>query len=393
MRTLQSAGYWLRNAGPDDTCSERPMTSQLNERIIHVTPERLKRQIVMVLQAWGMDETHRDEIADILVETDLRGIESHGASMLPLYDKMRRAGGLNMRPQPRIVRETMATALIDADAGLGHPVAVQAITLAVDKCLATGVGAISVVNSHHFGAAGIYAEMAARKGCVALVTSSARTVAVIPTGGRSPVLGTNPIAFAAPSRDSDPFLLDMSTSAVAANKVKVYAYHKTPLPAGWVVDGDGKSISDPKDGFRLCMEGDVGGLMPLGGNRDTGTHKGYGLAMMAQLLGSTLGGGSFSPFRNRDAIPGAPDNIGHFFLALQPEFFRGDGSFEDDVAEVLAWLRGSPAIDPGQPVIVAGEPEFAHRIARMQSGIPMNEAFLSELRKVADNAGVNFILK
>ncbi|MCP3395248.1 Ldh family oxidoreductase [Bradyrhizobium sp. CCGB12] len=362
------------------------------ERLIHVPADILKRQIELVLSAWGMTPDKIDVIADLLVETDLRGIESHGASMLPLYDKMRRAGGLNMTPTTKIVRENAATALIDGDAGLGHPVAVEAMNLAVKKCKRIGIGAVSVVNSHHFGATGLYAEMAARKGAIALVTSSARTVAVIPTGGTTPVLGTNPIAFAAPASRGDPFLLDMSTSAVAANKVKVYAYHQTPLPVGWVVDGAGRPVSDPKEGFRMCMESDVGGLMPMGGTRETGTHKGYGLAVMAQLLGSTLAGGSFSPFRSRDAKPGAPDNIGHFFLALDPAFFRDSGSFEDGVSDILDHLRGTPAIDPENPVIVAGELEFTRRAERLKTGIPLNDAFLDEVRTVAKSAGVDFIL-
>ena len=363
------------------------------ERLVHVTPAVLKRQVELVLSAWGMAPDKIEVIADLLVETDLRGIESHGASMLPLYDRMRRAGGLNMKPQPRIVKENAATALMDGDAGLGHPVAVEAMNLAVRKCKEIGIGAVSVVNSHHFGATGLYAEMAARQGAIALVTSSARTVAVIPTGGTTPVLGTNPIAFAAPASRGDPFLLDMSTSAVAANKVKVYAYHQTPLPVGWVVDGTGKPVTDPKEGFRTCMESDVGGLMPLGGTRETGTHKGYGLAVMAQLLGSTLAGGSFSPFRSRNAKPGAPDNIGHFFLALDPDFFRSDGSFEDDVSDILDHLRATPAVDSDNPVIVAGEPEFACRAERLKTGIPLNDAFLDEVKTVATNAGVDFILE
>lgn len=368
-------------------------TDRSPERLLHVTPELLRRQIMLVLSSWGMATDQAETVSDILVETDLRGIESHGASMLPLYDRMRRAGGLNMNPRSRLVQESPATALIDADAGLGHPVAVEAMNLAILKCHRVGVGAVSVVNSHHFGATGIYAEMAARRGVIALVTSSARTVAVIPTGGRMPVLGTNPIAFAAPSSTGDPFLLDMSTSAVAANKVKVYAYHQTPLPAGWVVDGEGRPVSDPREGFRLCMESDVGGLMPLGGTRETGTHKGYGLAVMAQLLGSTLAGGSFSPFRARDAKPGAPDNIGHFFLALDPKFFRSNGSFEDEVSDILDHLRATPPVDASQPVIVAGEPEFARRAERLKSGIPLNDAFLSEVRNVATDSGVDFILE
>ena len=174
------------------------------ERLVYVTPETLKKQVELVLSAWGMMSEKVELIADLLVETDLRGIEFHGASMLPLYDKMRRAGGLNMMPGAN--RSNAAMALIDGDAGLGHPVAVEAMNLAIRKCKEIGVGAVSVMNSHHFGATGLYAEMAAREGAIALVTSSARTVAVIPTGGTMPVLGTNPIAFAAPSGRGHPFL-------------------------------------------------------------------------------------------------------------------------------------------------------------------------------------------
>jgi LDH2 family malate/lactate/ureidoglycolate dehydrogenase len=312
--------------------------------------------------------------------------------MLPLYLEMRRAGGLKMDAAPRVAKENAATAVIDGDAALGHLVAVKAINLAIDKALAIGIGAVSVFNSHHFGAAGLYAEMAARRGLIGLVTSSARTVAVIPTGGTMPLLGTNPIAFASPAGKYAPFLLDMSTSAVAANKVKVYSYHNVPLPEGWVVDGAGHAVTDPHEGFRLCMDGGVGGLMPMGGTRETGAHKGYGLAVMAQLLGSTLAGGSFSPFRIRNGKPGDPDNIGHFFLALKPGFFRTAGSYEDDVDAIVDELKSVPPLDADNPVIVAGEPEFATRTDRLSNGIPLNAAFLNAVRQVAEASGVDFFL-
>ncbi len=361
-------------------------------RLTVVTAGALRRQIDLILAAWDMAPDDRDAVAAMLVETDLRGIESHGASMLPLYDRMRRAGGLNLKPRPRLVRDEAATALLDADAGLGHPAAIRAMTLAVDKAERMGVGAVAVRNSHHFGAAGLYAEMAARRGCLALVTSSARTVAVIPEGGAAPVLGTNPIAFAAPATGRDPFLLDMSTSAVAANKVKVYSYHDTPLPVGWVVDGAGRPVTDPHRGLALCFDGEVGGLMPLGGSRETGTHKGYGLAVMAQLLGSTLAGGSFSSFRAREAGPGAPDNIGHFFLALKPTAFRDGKAFPDEAAAILAALEETTPADPDRPVIVAGTPEFRTRADRIARGIPLNDAFLDAVRGVAAGSNVPFLL-
>ena len=250
----------------------------------------LSRQIQDIFCAWGMGADDAAVVAGILVETDLRGIDSHGVSMLPMYEQMVTAGTLNMRPAPVVERDTPVLALINADAGIGHTVARRAMALACDKAAAQGIGVVSVYNSHHFGAAGLYAEMATARGQLGFITSSARTVTVIPTHGAVPMLGTNPIAFGAPAARNPPFLLDMATSTVAVNKVKVYALNDKPLPQGWVVDGKGNPVTDAALGLKLCVEQVSGGLLPLGGDAETGGHKGYGLAMFAQILGSTLAG-------------------------------------------------------------------------------------------------------
>ncbi|RYY94310.1 MAG: Ldh family oxidoreductase, partial [Comamonadaceae bacterium] len=260
-----------------------------------VSEASLRTYTRSVLEAWGMGQADAELTARLLVETDLRAIDSHGVSMLGMYEGMVRKGTLNMRPRHRVERDTPVLALIDADAGLGHPIAAEAMRMACDKALVLGLGAVGVHNSHHFGAAGLYAEMAAERGLLGLVTSSARTVAVIPTHGAKPMLGTNPIAFAAPAGRNPDFLLDMATSTVALNKVKVHALNKLPVPPGWVVDGKGEQVLDAERAFSLCKGQVDGGLMPLGGGTETGGHKGYGLALLAQILGSTLVGGSFSP--------------------------------------------------------------------------------------------------
>ena len=159
-----------------------------------VPAARIREQIVSVLRAWSMAEPHAQTTAEMMVETDLRGVDSHGISMLPTYDREFRAGRLNMRPSFKTVREGPATALIDADASLGHPVSVHAMNRAVDKCRDMGVAMVAVVNSHHFGAAGVYARIAVERGVVGLVTSSANGVIMVPTRGAMPMLGTNPNA-------------------------------------------------------------------------------------------------------------------------------------------------------------------------------------------------------
>ena len=188
---------------------------------MRVAAEKIREQLVAVFRAWGMSEEHAAVTAEMMVETDLRGVDSHGISMLPTYDKEFRAGRLNMRPQWKTVRDRPSMARIDADRSLGHPVSAHAMNLAVDKCRATGVGVVAVFNSHHFGAAGCYAKIAADRGVIGMVTSATRGVTLVPTFAAEPVMGTNPLAFAAPARRNAPFQLDMANTTVAAGKVKV----------------------------------------------------------------------------------------------------------------------------------------------------------------------------
>src|SRR5205823_5561364 len=163
---------------------------------------------------------------------------------------------------------------------------------AVDKCRETGVAVVSVFNSHHFGAAGCYARIAAERGVIGMVTSATRGVSMVPTFAAEPIMGTNPLAFAAPAKRNPPFQLDMATTTVAAGRVKVHKLNHWPLPSGWVVDGGGRPVTDPAEAFRYVFERPEGGITPLGGTRELGGHKGYGLAVLVHILGGTLPGAS-----------------------------------------------------------------------------------------------------
>ncbi|HEY3067491.1 MAG TPA: Ldh family oxidoreductase [Methylomirabilota bacterium] len=359
---------------------------------MRVPASQISKQLVAVFEAWGMAADHAATTADMMLETDLRGVDSHGISMLPTYDREFRAGRLNMRPVWKTVRETPSIALIDADASLGHAVSAHAMHRAVDKCLESGVAVVSVFNSHHFGAAGCYARIAAERGVIGMVASSTRGVSMVPTFAAEPVLGTNPLAFAAPARRNPPFQLDMATTTVAAGKVKVHKLNHRALPPGWVVDAAGRPVTDAADAFRYVFERPEGGITPLGGPREVGGHKGYGLAVMVHILGGTLAGASFSPIRNRTQKPSDPHNIGHFFLALDPRAFRADGEFEDDLDQVIDVLHGARRADPAQPVLVAGDPEMATRSERLQHGVPVPDDLMEQLRAVAASAGVPFVL-
>src|SRR5215470_17518338 len=334
-----------------------------------VPASRIRLQLESVLRAWGMSEAHAGTTAEMMLETDLRGVDSHGISMLPTYDREFRSGRLNMHPTFKTLRDGPAMALIDADASLGHPVSVHAMNLAVDKCRATGVAVVSVV------------------------TSSTRGVTMVPTFGAEPIMGTNPLAFAAPARRNPSFLLDMATTTVAAGKVKVYKLNHKPLLKGWTVDANGQTVTDPEEAFQYVFERPEGGITPLGGAREVGGHKGYGLAVMVHVLGGVLAGASFSPIRRRTQGPADPHNIGHFFMAIDPHAFRPEGEFEEDLDQVIDILHDAKRADPSQPVLVAGDPELLTRRERLEGGVPVPDDLMAQLREVAAAARVPFVLE
>ena len=216
---------------------------------------------------------------------------------------------------------------------------------------------------------------------------------MVPTFGAEPVMGTNPIAFAAPAKKNPPFQLDMATTTVAAGKVKVHKLNHKPLPPGWVVDESGQPVTDPEKAFGYVFDRPEGGITPVGGPREVGGHKGYGLAVMVHILGGALSGASFSPIRVKTQKPSDPHNIGHFFLAIDPRAFRAEGEFENDVDQVIDILHATKRADAAQPVLVAGDPEMATRAERLESGVPIPDDLMAQLRDVAKSANVAFVLK
>jgi LDH2 family malate/lactate/ureidoglycolate dehydrogenase len=360
---------------------------------VNVGAECIREQIGAVLSAWKMLPHLIDVTAAVMVDTDLAGIESHGIAMLVSYDGYVQKGKVNLQAEPKIIRENAVTALIDAGMGLGHPASVMATRLAMEKAAVYGISAVSVTNSSHFGPAGYYAKTAAQRGFISLVTCNASSIVVMPTRGSRKALGTNPIAFAAPARRNPPFLLDMATSTVAMNKVRVWAYKGVPLPDGWVLDENGRSICDSAAGWRCITEGKQGGLTPLGGTLEMNSYKGYGLSMLAQILGGTLAGGSFPPFLEQRGLQDGPDNIGQFFMVLDPKAFRPEGEFESELDDIIDYMHSLPAVHPGEPVLVAGDPEWQARERRLKEGIPISQVLADKIRAICQRCGAPFLLK
>jgi LDH2 family malate/lactate/ureidoglycolate dehydrogenase len=357
-----------------------------------VPADIVRAQILSVLTAWGMPDDFAATAAEVMVETDLRGVDSHGINMLRQYDETFRRGALNVKAGVKVVRERATTALLDAEQGLGHPISVHAIELAIEKARENDIGLVAVMNSHHFGAAGYYAELAAKAGMIGIVTTSTRGITMVPTGGTQPVLGTNPFALASPAGKYPPLVLDFATTVAAVNKVRVKQLREIDLPEGWVNDGDGRVITDPNEALAIFAKRDRGGFNPVGGAGDTlGGHKGYGLGLFSHLLGGTLPGASFSPLRVKSQGPSDPDGLGHYFQAINPEAFRPMDEYIADVETVVDTLKAVEPADPDQPVLVAGEPEHMTRQDRLANGIPVNENLRKLIRDVCQKADVPYL--
>lgn len=358
--------------------------------MITIPADLLKRQIAEVYRTWGMAEAHIATTVELMVEADLRGIDSHGIGMLPSYEQYRREGKLNVTPDIRIVRELPTLVLIDADHALGHVPAEMAMRKAIAKCHETGVAIGSVRNSNHFGAAGVYSTMALEEGLIGICVTGTTQRSVVPTFGREPMYSTNPIAFAAPAARNRPFSLDMATSTVAVGKLKIAERAGKELPVGWVVDEAGRPERDPT----AALEAKPKRLTPVGGTRELGSHKGYGMAMVVEILGSILGGSFVGGRDLKTEQSGRFINVGHFFLALDPAFFRGEpGAFEADMDALIDYLHETPPAEPDRPVLVAGDPEAEARTDRLANGIPMTDRLFEEVRDVARGCGAPFILE
>ncbi len=328
---------------------------------------------------FGVPADDADTAAGVLIHADLLGIDSHGVARLaghPGYVPGLRRGIIRPAARPRIIKETASTALLDGDAGLGGVVSTRAMELAIAKAAESGVGIVTVTNSHHFGICCHYSMLALQHNMIGVAMTNAAPQTV-PTYGKHALLGTNPISVAVPAGDERPFILDMATSVVAAGKVEIAQRTEKPIPVGWLVDANGVSTTDPS----ALWTG--GALLPLGSQPDLSSHKGYGLAVVVDILCGVLSGAGFSSILDQIGW-----TAGHFFLALQIEAFRPLSSFRAMMDEMIRTLkRADPA--PGyERVYVHGEKELDAESDRLQNGIPLHPVVVDSLRGLATELGV-----
>jgi LDH2 family malate/lactate/ureidoglycolate dehydrogenase len=340
-----------------------------------------------IFTTWGAPPVEAALVAELLVDANLTGHDSHGVAQIPGYLEAYAAGLIVPGAVSSHERETPATALLDGHWGFGQRLASEATRLAIEKARRCGVSSVAAYHCHHIGRLGAYTQLAADAGMLGImaVNDGGGGQRVVPYGGIAGRLSTNPLSVGLPTGTSAPLILDISTSVVAEGQVRLKRSGGERMPLGWMLDALGHPTTDPEDFFPPRQ----GNLLPLGGEA---SHKGYGLAVMVHILGGALAGASFSPIRNRTQKPSDPHNIGHFFMAIDPRAFRPDGLFEEDLDQVVDVLHNARPADPAQPVLVAGDPEMATRRERLQHGVPIPDDLMEQLRAVAKSAGVPFVL-
>jgi len=341
----------------------------------------LEKFLVDVMVKAGIPEEDAGIVADVLIQADKLGFDSHGVNRLKgIYLDRINEGILNPVTNYTIIRESPSTAVIDGQNGMGHVISYNAMKLAIEKAKKYGMGMVAVRNSSHYGFAGYYPLMAVRENMIGITGTNARP-SVAPTFGVENMLGTNPLTFGIPSDEPFPFLLDCATSITQRGKIELYARTGKELPKGWVMDINGESKTNASEVLEDIIAGNAA-LMPLGGvGEDTGGYKGYGYAAVVEILSAALQQGAFMKMLT-GSMDGkkVPYRIGHFFIVIDINAFTEPEDFKETTGKILRELRDSRKM-PGQTrIYTAGEKEYFTWLERKDKGVPFSDELLEEFR-------------
>ena len=334
---------------------------------------------------FGFTEEESKIISDVLLMSDRIGIESHGMQRMYRYYKSIQKGMIKVESKGRTVFETPVSAVLDAEDGMGQVVGHKAMSLAIEKAKKSGIGMVVVRNSNHYGIAGYYAKMACDQGLIGLSCTNTNAI-MVPTYGRMAMLGTNPIAIAMPAEPYD-FFFDASTTVVTRGKLEVYNKKGEPLHDGWALDKDGKPSNDAADVLDNIAAKNGGGIMPLGGStEDTGSHKGYGWAMVCELFSSILAMGTTSDKTGT----GGRGGICHGFMVIDPAIFGDAEGIKQHLSAYLEALRQSPKAEGQTRIYTHGEKEVEAQRRLMAEGIPVNDNTMVEVYEMCQYLGMDF---
>ncbi len=334
---------------------------------VHVKPDDMFATVTDIFLKMGMPEDDAKQASDVLVYADVRGIESHGVSnMLRRYVESFAAGGINPRPKIRIVREMAAAATIDSDGGHGLVIGPRAMQMAIDRAKDYGIGTVTAMNGRHFGASAYHAAMAIEHDMVG-ISMTTGGLNVLAVGGAKPVVGLNPIAIAAPTKNEPPFIFDASMSSVAGNKIALAQRLGVPVMPGWIADADGRPIMEEQ------QVPDNYSMLPTGATRELGAHKGFSMAMMVEILCGILGGTGAGSNRSQGAA--------HHFLAYNIEAFTDVNGFKEMMDEYMQEITTGPTAPGHDRIVYAGLPEHEEEIERRENGIPYHPEVIDWFRE------------
>jgi LDH2 family malate/lactate/ureidoglycolate dehydrogenase len=339
----------------------------------------------------GCSANDADLAADVLIKADLRGIDSHGVARLTGYVRLWEKGRINPTPDIKIVHETPSTATIDGDAGLGLVIAPFAMKVAIEKAEKYGSGWVSVRNSNHFGIAAYHTLLAAEKDMIGFAMTNASPL-VAPTFSNERMLGTNPMCYTFPAGKYPPVIVDMATSAAANGKLEIAQRTGKPVPEGWIQDANGQASVDPHE----LKKG--GSLLPLGGDREHGSHKGFGLSATVDILSAVLSGANYGPwappfvsFMEPSANP-VGLGLGHFLGAMRVDGFRPVDEFKNHMDNWIERFSSAKPIHEDQKVIIPGEPELIAEKERTINGIPLIDEVCKDLNEIAQKLGIQKLI-
>jgi L-2-hydroxycarboxylate dehydrogenase (NAD+) len=358
---------------------------------MHISYQKLKDFSKAIFIKMGCSAEDAELASEVLVNADLRGIDSHGVARLIGYVRLWETNRINPKPNVRIVHETPSTATVDGDSGLGLVVAPKAMKIAIEKAKNCGTGWVSVKNSNHFGIAGYHAMMALEHDMIGMAMTNASPL-VAPTFSVEKLLGTNPIAVAIPAKNQPPFVADMATTTAANGKLEIAQRKNIEIPTGWAQTSKGDATTDA----HALKTG--GALIPLGSDREHGSHKGYCLGSVVDIFSAVLSGANYGPwvppFVPYVAMPENPvgEGIGHFFGAMRVDGFRPADDFKNQMDNWIERFRASETVEGQERVLIPGDPEREAEKERTLNGIPLHDAVIKDLESLALKFDTKFIV-
>lgn len=354
------------------------------------TYEQLFGFVYQIFLKVGCPEQHAILATRVLLSADMCGVDSHGIARLSGYVRLWEAKRINAVPDLKISYETPSTAVVDGDAGLGLVVAPFAMKVAIEKAEKVGTGWVSVKNSNHFGIAGYHAMMALEHNMIGIAMTNASAL-VAPTFSVEKMLGTNPIAVAIPAHNEPPFVADFATTTASNGKLEILQRKDEGAPSGWVQDKDGNSTTNAS----ILKEG--GAMLPLGGDREHGSHKGYALGSIVDIFSAVLSGASYGPWAPPfPAYVPMPENmpgegLGHFFGAMRVDAFRPLAEFEEHIDNWIRRFRSAKPAPGHEKVLIPGDIEREMELIRRKEGIPLFDSVVEDLKGLGEKMGVEWV--